>query len=175
MDAGEFLTRGTVWISIAFYTIGCLVFAFGSRRPKLDYWTRLVFTAAVAALVGHYISAFHFYHSWSHESAYVETARQTAEVFKVNWGGGIFINYAVLMLWIADVGWWWLAGTNSYRRRPLWILLTWHGFLVFILFNATVVFKDGMQRWIGLLICLILCLSWIVLTRQRSNIQYRPR
>jgi hypothetical protein len=172
MNAGEFLTRSTVWISIAFYTIGCLVFAFGSRRPKLDYWTRLAFTAAVAALVGHYISAFHFYHSWSHESAYVETARQTAEVFKVNWGGGIFINYALLVLWIADVGWWWLAGPGSYRRRPLWILLTWHGFLVFILFNATVVFKDGITRWVGLLVCAIVSLSWLIIITKNGSTQH---
>jgi len=175
MDAREFLTRSTVWISIAFYTIGSVIFAFGRRRPKLDNWTRVAFTIAIVALIAHYISAFHFYHHWSHEAAYIETARQTAEVFKVNWGGGIFINYSLLMLWIADVALWWMAGLTSYRRRPLWILLTWHGFLVFVLFNATVVFKAGMQRWIGLLICLILCLSWIVLTRQRSNIQYRPR
>ena len=172
MDAGEFLTRSTVWISIAFYTIGCLIFAVGNARPKSDYLARLAFTAALAALVGHYISAFQFYHSWSHESAYVETARQTAEVFKVNWGGGIFINYAVLMLWIADVGWWWLAGPGSYRRRPLWILLTWHGFLIFILFNATVVFKDGITRWVGLLVCAIVSLSWLSTFTKNGSTQH---
>jgi hypothetical protein len=173
MDAGEFLTRSTVWISIAFYTVGCLIFAFGRRRPKLDYWSQLAFTAAVVALITHYISAFHFYHAWSHESAYVETARQTAEVFKVNWGGGIFINYAVLMFWIADVGWWWLAGPGSYRRRPLWILLTWHGFLVFILFNATVVFKTGITRWVGLLVCAIVSLSWLTSISRNGFTQHR--
>ena len=172
MNAGEFLTRSTVWISIAFYTIGCVIFAFVSTRPKSDYWARLAFTAAVAALVGHYISAFQFYHSWSHESAYVETARQTAEVFRVNWGGGIFINYALLMLWIADVGGWWLAGLTSYRRRPLWILLTWHGFLVFILFNATVVFKDGITRWVGLLVCAIVSLSWLSIITKNGSTQH---
>ena len=33
----------------------------------------------------------------------VETARQTAEVFGINWGGGLFINYTVAILWIGDV------------------------------------------------------------------------
>ena len=173
MDAGEFLTRSTVWISIAFYTIGSAIFAFGRRRPKLDYWSRFAFTTAVAALIAHYISAFHFYHHWSHEAAYIETARQTAEVFKVNWGGGIFINYSLLMLWIADVGLWWMAGERSYRRRPLWILLTWHGFLVFILFNATVVFKDGITRWVGLLVCAIVSLSWLRIITKNGSTQHR--
>jgi len=172
MNAGELLTRSTVWISIAFYTIGCLIFALGSRRSRLDQWTRLAFTAAVAALVGHYVSAFQFYHSWSHESAYVETARQTAEVFRVNWGGGIFINYSLLLLWIADVGWWWLAGPDSYRRRPFWILLTWHGFFLFIIFNATVVFKDGITRWVGLLVCAIVSLSWLSIIAKHGSTQH---
>ena len=173
MDAGEFLTRSTVWISIAFYTIGCVIFALGSRRPKLDSWSRLAFTIAVASLIAHYISAFHFYHHWSHEAAYVETARQTAEVFKVNWGGGIFINYSLMMLWIADVGWWWMAGASSYRRRPWLILLIWHGFLVFIIFNATVVFKDGITRWGGLLVCAILSLSWLTTLTKNGFNQHR--
>ena len=53
------------------------------------------------------------------------------------------------------MGWWWLRGLDSYRRRPRLIILLWHGFLIFIIFNATVVFKDGIQRWVGLLICLL--------------------
>ncbi len=31
------------------------------------------------------------------------TARQTDAVVGINWGGGLFINYAVASLWIADV------------------------------------------------------------------------
>jgi hypothetical protein len=99
----------------------------------------------------------------------VETARQTAEVTNINWGGGIFINYAVAILWFTDVAWWWVAGVNSYRRRPWLLTLLWHSFLIFIIFNATVVFKDGFTRWIGLLVSLTLCLSWFSTNRQRSH------
>ena len=163
MTGADFLTRSTIWISIVAYTIGCLVFA---RRR--DQWARLAWTAGCAALLAHYICAFQFFHAWSHTSAYIDTARQTAEVFGSNWGGGIFINYAVAIVWISDVAWWWLAGLNSYRRRPWLLTLIWHSFLIFIIFNATVVFKDGLTRWIGILVTLGLCLSWIVITRQRS-------
>jgi hypothetical protein len=89
-------------------------------------------------------------------------------VFAINWGGGLFINYAVAVLWTADVAWWWFAGLASYRRRPWWLVLAWHSFLIFIIFNATVVFKDGLTRWVGLLICLSLCLSWVLSSRGRS-------
>jgi hypothetical protein len=168
MSSGEFLTRSTIWISIVAYAIGSVVFARG--RSDLDKWTRLAWTTGCAALVAHFICAFHFYHAWSHASAYRETARQTAEVFAVNWGGGLFINYAVAILWTSDVAWWWFAGVSSYRRRPWLLTLIWHSFLIFIIFNATVVFKDGLTRWIGLVLCLLLCLSWVFVTRQRSLI-----
>ncbi len=168
MSSGEFLTRSTIWISILSYAVGCVVFAMASRQTQLDRWVRLAWTIGCAALILHFICAFQFFHSWSHESAYVDTARQTAAVFRINWGGGLFINYAVASLWLADVAWFWFAGVNSYRRRPWLLTLAWHSFLIFIIFNATVVFKGGMTRWIGLLVCLTLCLSWVSISRQRS-------
>jgi hypothetical protein len=168
MASGEFLTRGTIWISIFAYTLGCISFAVLRNKPYVDSITRIAWTVAVAALIAHYVFAFQFYHAWSHHSAYIETARQTAEVFKMNWGGGLFMNYALLVLWMIDVGWWWFRGLNSYRRRPWLLLLLWHSFLIFIIFNATVVFKDGLQRWVGMLICLSLGVSWFVINRKRS-------
>lgn len=161
MSSGEFLTRSTIWLAIAGYAIGTVVFATARRRVDANRWARLAWTIGCAALLAHFASAYEFYHAWSHASAYADTARQTAEVFKVNWGGGLFINYAVATLWFADVAWWWFAGLDSYRRRPLLLTLLWHGFLIFIIFNATVVFKDGLIRWIGLFVCVVLCVSWV--------------
>jgi hypothetical protein len=144
------------------------VFACARRRSDADRWTRLAWTIGCVALVAHFICAFNFFHAWSHQSAYRDTARQTAEVFGINWGGGLFINYAVAILWSADVVWWWFAGVNAYRRRSWLLTLIWHSFLIFIIFNATIVFKEGPTRWIGLLVCLTLCLSWVSINRQRS-------
>jgi hypothetical protein len=131
-----------------------------------DSVTRTLWTISIASLVGHFICAYQFYHHWSHESAYLDTARQTNEVIGLNWGGGLFINYAFLTIWTIDVGWWWLRSLTSYRARPWPLVAAWHGFLIFILFNAMVVFKDGVVRWVGLVICLILFLSWARIARQ---------
>ncbi|HET9528224.1 MAG TPA: hypothetical protein VFO99_18750 [Pyrinomonadaceae bacterium] len=169
MMSGELLTRSTIWIAFAAYAIGCVILAIGGRQKNYDRWVRLAWTMGCAALVAHFIAAFHFYHAWSHQSAYADTARQTAEVFAINWGGGLFINYAVAIFWFADVTWWWRAGLNSYRERPWLLTIIWHGFLIFIIFNATVVFKNGWVRWIGLLVCLSLCLSWMVVSRRRNE------
>ena len=166
METGEFLTRATIWVAIVVYAIGSVVFALARGRSRWDSVTRVLWTVAVLSLVGHFICAYQFYHHWSHDSAYLDTARQTDEVIGLNWGGGLFINYAFLTLWTIDVSWWWLRGLASYRSRPWPVVAAWHGFLIFILFNAMVVFKDGPTRWVGLVICVVLLFSWARIARQ---------
>jgi hypothetical protein len=172
MDIREFLTRGTIWVSIVGYTLGSVVFALSrgrapsSRgRAQWESAVRVVWTVACASLIAHFICAFEFYHGWSHAAAYRDTARQTEELFGLNWGGGLFINYALLIAWIVDIGWWWRGGLDSYRKRPWPLVALWHGLLIFIIFNATVVFGDGIVRWIGLAICLLLVLTWLRIVR----------
>jgi len=163
---GEFITRGTIWVSIVGYALGTVVFAFSRGRARWDSASRVAWTVACASLIAHFISAFHFYHGWSQAAAYRDTARQTEELFGLNWGGGLLINYALLIAWMVDVGWWWRSGIDSYRQRPWPLVALWHGFLIFIIFNATVVFGDGVVRWVGLAICLLLSLTWGHIVRE---------
>ena len=171
METGELLTRATIWITIVAYAIGSVVFALSRGRAHWDSATRLIWTIAVASLIAHFICAYEFYHHWSHDSAYLDTARHTEAVTGLNWGGGLFINYAFIILWTIDISWWWLGGLNSYRIRPLLLVAAWHGFLIFILFNATVVFKDGLTRWVGVGICTVLGVAWIAHSKQRQTIR----
>jgi hypothetical protein len=159
---GEVLTRATVWTAVAGYAIGFCVFTL-SRGRRWDSTVRVVWTIACASLFAHFVCAFHFYHHWRHAAAYRETARQTEALFGLNWGGGVFINYGVLVVWIIDVGWWWLRGIESYRARPAILVLAWHAFLIFIIFNGTVIFAHGPARWIGAVVYIVLSLCWVVL------------
>ena len=161
--SGDILTKITIWIAILGYASGTVAFALSRnnhQRDSLSRIARLAWTVAMIALLAHVFCAFHFYHAWSEGVAYRETARQTNEVFGLNWGGGLYINYALIVGWIVDVGWWWARGVDSYRQRPRLLTAVWHGFLIFIIFNATVVFKIGLVRWVGLCVCLGLCLAW---------------
>lgn len=99
---------------------------------------RALWTGALGVYLLHVVCAFTFFYDWSHAIAHRETARQTAELFGVNWGGGIFVNYAFTAIWSADCLWWW-AGPESYGRRPAVVSASVHGFLAFIFLNATVV------------------------------------
>ena len=166
MDNGEFLTRATIWITIVAYTAGSVLFARSQGRTCWDSAVRVAWTIAVVSLIAHLICAYQFFHDWSQTSALRETARKTEEVIGLNWAGGLYINYAFLIVWIVDVGWWWIGGLTSYRARPWPLIAVWHGFIIFILFNATVVFKNGPVRWIGVAVCLVLLLAWARIARQ---------
>ena len=163
MTFGEILTRVTIWVAFIAYAIGVVLFVRSGRTGRLDSFTRLAWTTGSVALVAHFVCAFHFYHGWSQASAYRETARQTDAVVGFNWGGGLFINYFVLIAWVVDISLWWLKGLDSYRRRPWQVLVAWHAFLLFIIFNATIVFKTGVVRWIGVALCAVICLGWLLL------------
>ena len=136
-----------------------------ARKISLGFGHTTLMDHRCSFSLGHFICAYQFYHHWSHESAYLDTARQTDEVIGLNWGGGLFINYAFLTIWTIDVAWWWLRGLASYRTRPWPLVAAWHGFMIFILFNAMVVFKEGPTRWVGLVICMVLLLSWARIAR----------
>lgn len=166
---GEVLTKLTIWIALAAYFAGAGVYALSRGRRSWDAGARLAWTAACVSLFAHVACAFHFYHGWSHGAAYRDTARQTDEVFGLGWGGGLYVNYALLALWVADVCWWWLGGLDAYRRRPWPLAAAWHAFLLFIVFNATVVFEGGFVRRAGLCLCLALVFVWLKAARDRAT------
>lgn len=170
MSKAELRTRGTIWLTMVAYMIGSGFFALPDRIRWRDHATRLAWTTACVSLIAHFICAFQFYHGWSHSAAYLDTASQTNSVVGLNWGGGLFINYALLLVWLADLGWWWVGGLSSYRNRPWPLLAIWHSFLIFIIFNATVVFKDGVVRSLGVAICICLVFSWILIARRRIQV-----
>ena len=148
MNRGELLTRLTVWLALCGYAGGAVLLLVAKGRAQVLIRARWVWTIGCAFFLAHVVCAFSFYHGWSHDAAYRETARQTAEVTGLHWGGGIFLNYFFTAAWLADVLWWWSAPA-SFARRPRWLTLTWQAFFLFMVFNATIVFGSGPLRRLG--------------------------
>jgi hypothetical protein len=169
MSKGELLTRMTVWLALAGYVIGASVYLLSRGRRSCDAVARMAWTVGCVSLIAHVACAYHFYHNWSQAAAYRETARQTAEVTGLDWGGGLFINYALIIAWIVDVALWRLRGLDAYRNRPGWLVAVWQGILFFITFNATVIFKTGPLRWIGLGFCLWLAFLWLLVNGGKAS------
>jgi hypothetical protein len=159
MNRGELLTRLTVWLALCAYAIGAGTLLLSRRRRGWLAGARLAWTFGCAFFLAHVVSAFTYYHHWSHAAAYRETAVRTGELTGLNWGGGIYLNYFFALAWLADVGWWWLAPESFARRSPK-LTATWQGFMFFMVFNGTVVFGTGPVRWLGVLICGSLTTLW---------------
>ena len=167
MNRGELLTRLTVWLALCGYALGAALLLLARGRADLLNRARRAWTFGCAFFLAHVVCAFGFFHGWSHAAAYRETARQTAEVTGLHWGGGLFLNYLFALAWIADTMWWWLAPA-SFARRPVWLTAAWQGFLFFMVFNGTVVFGKGPVRWFGAAICAGLATVWWMSRRHRT-------
>jgi hypothetical protein len=144
---GAPLTVWSIRLAVALYFLALAELLMHRSLRARRWWT-----IGCLACWAHIGLAMHFAHGWSHAAAYADTARQTRETTGLNWGGGIYFNYVFATAWLADVGWWWLSPISRAKRSTglAWLL---HGYLAFILFNATVVFESGPTRWATLAAC----------------------
>ncbi len=90
-------------------------------------------------LVVHVGFAFHQHHHWSHAAAETHVADETEQTLGLRWGGGIYFNHAVLVLWGIMIWRRWQRSTRSEwnaaavdRAIDIYVALMW--------FSATVVF-----------------------------------
>jgi hypothetical protein len=144
------------------------VAVFGTIAGSLAAWaaaeflhSRALWTVGAALALAHSAAAFAVFHDWSHDRAMIATAQQTAAVTGLDWGGGLFFNYAFLLVWVADVMWWWIA-EGSHEARPRAIDLLIRGFLFFMFLNGAIVFADGFMRVIGIVAVAIVSVSWLM-------------
>jgi hypothetical protein len=121
-----------------------------TRRLRL---TRLCWTLALAMLLAHIIFAFWLAHGWSHDAA----VRHVAATGGFGWG--IAVNHLFAAVWLADVVWWW-ANPDGYANRPRWVGNAVHGFLAFVVFNATVVFGPPGWRVVDGVLFGVLAVVW---------------
>src|SRR5262245_52625125 len=149
-DPGKGLTRNTVRVALLFY--GLAVVLVLRRAPEV--LARLCWTLAWAAFVVHVGMAFHHQLDWSHARA-LEHTRQVSGV-----GAGLYVSYLFTLLWTADVLWWWRAPAGR-AARPPWVDAGLHGFMLFMVFNATVVFESGLIRWAGVALVEVLGRLWL--------------
>ena len=157
-DRSSTLTRSTIHLALFEYALALSLM----MRMSLDDWrvlthrgqiARWLWTWACVTFLIHVACAFHFSHRWSHTHAFEQTRLESG------FGEGLYVNYLFIALWICDVSWWWI-NPERYALRPRWIDRLLHGFMLFIAFNATVVFERGAIRYAGLIGTLLLAMRW---------------
>lgn len=135
----------------------CYAFALLQWIRRRD--ARPAWTAGCVLYLAHVAAAFHYAYHWSHSMAVHETARQTAALFGVAWGGGIWFNYLFTVVWTADVLWWHWAPIQ-WSRRPAWIGRAVHGYMAWMFVNGAIVFPQGPSRWVAAALALLLLVLW---------------
>jgi hypothetical protein len=161
-DVGDDLTRNTVRLALLFYAPAIALML--CLRP--DEWAasgrgqfaRCCWSLACLAYLIHVGIAFHYFHHWSHAEAVAHVEARSG------FGQGIFVSYLFTLLWALDVLWWW-ASPARYATRPAWIDRSLHAFMLFVTFNATVVYETGPIRWAGLV--MFAALAVVLLVRRR--------
>jgi hypothetical protein len=164
---GDDLIRNTIRLALLFYAAAATLML----RLRAEDWNaatprgqlaRTLWTLAWLAYAIHLAMAFHFAHGWSHAAA----MRHTHEVSGT--GEGIFVSHLFTVVWTLDVLSWWLVPAR-YAARSRWVDRLLHGFMLFVIFNATVVFESGLIRWAGAALFVWLGLAWLLRNRLPST------
>jgi hypothetical protein len=129
------------------------------RLGRVAAWIGPVSAVGIALLVAHIGLAFHLRYDWNHEAAVRETARQTAETFGLDWGGGVYVNYLFTLVWAIDA-WSWHAHPARAAARPTGLRWALRAFYLTMVFNGAVVFVSGARRVLGVVLTLWLAWSW---------------
>jgi hypothetical protein len=156
MDLSLVAVRLTIWLSVLAW-----VAAEWRRTSPTAVGTsgRTAWTLGALAALAHAATALHVHHGWSHAAALADTARQTAVVTGLGWGGGLYVNYAFLAVWSADAAWWWRAA-DTFERRPRGLDGAIRAFVWLMFVNGAFVFVIGSMRWVGAAAALAVLAAW---------------
>jgi hypothetical protein len=140
------IVRGTMILATAAWAAGEVLMR---RSHRSDRLARGVWTAGVVLSLLHVVLAFEFVYRWDHARAVAATAQQAEAVFGRGWGGGIYANYVFLLLWCADLCWWW-AAPDARLARSKRIEAARVGVFLFMFVNGAIVFASGAGRLAGI-------------------------
>lgn len=153
----DVIVRGSIWLSLVSFVAA--QFGFRSAHGPAGRRALVVYGAGAVLLAVHIAAVFAWHHDWSHARAVEATARETSRVFGLDWGGGVWVNYAFLAAWIADA----LRRTRGRvtAGQPVgtagWAVRA-AAFVVIV--NGAIVFVPWPRNLIGVAIVLALVVAW---------------
>lgn len=158
----------TIWLALAGFVLGHAGLRRHRRTGIEPSWVWPVWCLGLIACVVHVLLAMGFHHHWSHTAAVLETARQTEAVYGLSWGGGVYVNYLFVGVWLAELAWW-RVDPRGFHHRPPWLRWAARTFYLVIVVNAAVIFAAPARRIAGAAVTAALLAAWWVGRRPASN------
>lgn len=154
------LMLGTIWLALAGFVAGQAGIGRHRRTGIAPSWLWPVWCFGVIACGIHILIAMGSHHHWSHASAVADTARQTEDVYGLAWGGGVYVNYVFVMVWLSELVWWRLA-PQRYLNQPAWSRWALRGFYLVVVANAAVIFAAPDRLVAGIAVTAALVAAWL--------------
>ena len=158
----------TIWLALAGFVAGHAGISRQRQTGLAPVWAWPVWCLGLAACGVHIAVAMAFHHHWSHAAAVLETARQTEAVYGLAWGGGVYVNYLFVAVWLAELVWWRVDPRRYLGQRP-WSIWTVRAFYLVIVVNAAVIFAAPDRRLAGVVVTAALLAAWAGGRRPASN------
>jgi hypothetical protein len=157
MSAADAALYTTIWLSLILFVAGEAGrrTSSGARVGLRSPWA--LWTVGAFLCAAHMALAMGLRHGWSHSAAMRATAAQTEAVYGIAWGGGVFVNYAFAIAWLAEALWWRWSPTRGIGSTG-WARPVRRAFYLLILINAAIVFVPPDRRPFG--VALIAALLW---------------
>ena len=164
MTTGEVALFVTIWLALTGFVAGQAGQRTAVLTGRAPAWAWPVWCLGALAGAIHALLAFEIRYDWSHQQALRATADQTAAVYGLRWGGGLYINYAFLAAWLADAAWWRLD-PSGFLSRPAIVSTAFRAFSFIVLVNAAVIFAAPSRRVVGLILIAGLAWTWRPISR----------
>ncbi len=149
------VVRGSAWLVVACYVLS-LVLEIRRTRPQI---AKAVWAIGAVVLFAHILWTLLAVHHGRLHEAFEHTADQTERVIGVRIGAGLYVNFAMLLIWAGDaIAWVTVPSWNQIRQK---LVISLHAVFAFLFFNATVVFGTTPARWLGIVAIAIIVGAWL--------------
>jgi hypothetical protein len=147
----------TIWLALVLFVTaqyGQGTWTSGRTVPRWILWTNL---AGITLCAIHIVITMGSVHDWSHAAALEATAHQTASVYGLQWGGGVYFNYLFVAAWAFDT---WRHSRANRRDAAPWLRTLLRVFFLIVIVNAAVVFARPHTRILGAGLVAALLYAW---------------
>ena len=147
----------TIWLALVLFVAAQYGTRMSVPESRAPGWVAWANATGIALCVTHIVITMGSVHGWSHTAALEATARQTASVYGLRWGGGVYFNYLFVAAWAFDA---WRHSRAKPGFASPWLRQLLRIFYLIVIVNAAVVFARPHTRVLGAGLIVAMLYAW---------------